>query len=166
MHPARLKQVREQALGWQPKTSSALMTKLRAMDLLLKQDGRIRVEYYRQILIWASGNPFDDWQGMRAASMAGRLLDELEELLVPVPEPEVDPWFELDLIYDMRRALGPHLSSGQLRRIDRDAEKILAAENPAVALELWYEGNNVQAPRVHAPDDELLEADWRPRQSC
>jgi hypothetical protein len=79
MNELRLRMLRRQALGPMPSTSSAVMAKVRAMDTLAREDGRIPIDLYREQLAEAMDNRFDDYQGTRISSMAGRLMDYLDE---------------------------------------------------------------------------------------
>ena len=80
MHEARLKQLRK--LSFQKVSSgSELLAKIRAMDSLTREDGRIPVDQFTEILTWACENPYGSWEGSRAASMAGQLLDFIQRTL-------------------------------------------------------------------------------------
>ncbi len=78
------------------------------------------------------------WQCDRTASVVGRVLDAIEEDVLDPPEPEErgwregDPFFELDLGWEMTRALGwiGKLTPERQAFIDREGDLILASENP------------------------------------
>jgi hypothetical protein len=79
MNETRLKVLRRLALSPLPQTSSQLCQKLRAMDQLAKLDGRIPVVIYREHLELAMENNFGSYEGARASSMAGQLMDWMDQ---------------------------------------------------------------------------------------
>jgi hypothetical protein len=149
----------------EPNTSSQLSVKVRAMDDLARDDGPIPVEYFRQNLIWAVGDPFGDYLGQRTASLASRLLDYIDSALEQEPDVEPhNPFFDLDLVSDLARGRGMRITSTEWRsgserieRLDAEADVILAADDPPAALAAWREANGISTlPQVSDEDDDAV----------
>jgi hypothetical protein len=113
MNPARLQMLRRLGLQPMPHTSSELLTKLRALDTLLKEDGRVPIELVEDHLEQAMSNQFGSYDGSRCASLASQIMafldrcreadrrvfpaDDPDELAPPSywPGPD-DPFADLD----------------------------------------------------------------------
>jgi hypothetical protein len=78
MHPAHLAQLRRVAFG-ECTNGREVLARVRALDQLVKQDGRVRVEEVSAFLIWSLSNPYNSWEGSRAATMGGELLSYIKE---------------------------------------------------------------------------------------
>jgi hypothetical protein len=78
MNETRLLMLRRLALAPMPYTSSELLTKLRALDTLIREDGRIPLELVEDHLEQSMANDFTSYEGSRCSSLAGQIMSYLD----------------------------------------------------------------------------------------